>query len=78
MQQVLNGARKGFAKPFFMEVVILACWNIWLLRNGKIFSAEVYSFTKWKGKFIHDISLLQYRLKQKYKDRLLDWIRSLP
>jgi hypothetical protein len=78
MQLVLNGARKSFAKPFFMEVVILACWNIWLLRNGKIFSVEVCSFTRWKGKFIHDISLLQYRIKRKHKDMLIAWIRSLP
>jgi hypothetical protein len=78
MQHVLAGARKSFSKPFFMEVIILACWNIWLLRNGKIFNDEVCSFTKWKGKFIHDISLLQHRIKVKHKDRLLSWIRSLP
>jgi hypothetical protein len=79
MQQVLVGTRKSFAQHFFMEVLILACWNIWLLRNGKIFSVEAYSFTRWKGKFIHDISLvLQYRIKGKYKDRLIAWIRSLP
>jgi hypothetical protein len=78
MQVVLNNARKSFAQPFFMEVMILACWNIWLIRNGKIFSAERSSFIKWKTKFIHDISLLQYRIKLKHKDRLLSWIRSLP
>jgi hypothetical protein len=49
-----------------------------LLRNGKIFNAERSSFIKWKEKFIHDISLLQYRIKVKHKDRLLFWIRSLP
>jgi hypothetical protein len=49
-----------------------------LLRNGKIFSAERSSFIKWKVKFIHDISLLQYSIKVKHKDRLLSWIRFLP
>jgi hypothetical protein len=78
MQVVLNKARRSFAQPFFMEVIILACWNIWLIRNGKIFSAEKSSFIKWKAKFIQDISLLQYRIKLKHKDRLLSWIRALP
>jgi hypothetical protein len=30
-------ARAGFAKPFFTEIVILACWNIWKMRNEYIF-----------------------------------------
>jgi hypothetical protein len=35
-------------------------------------------FAKWKAKFIHDISLLQYRIKAKHKEGLLTWIHNLP
>jgi hypothetical protein len=38
-------ARKEFAKPFFAEVVILACWHIWKQRNNKFFLA--YSAFFW-------------------------------
>jgi hypothetical protein len=63
---------------FFMEVLILACWNIWILSNGKIFNGERHTFARWKARFIHDISLLQYRIKAKFKDSLLTLISSLP
>jgi hypothetical protein len=71
-------ARRSFNKPFFMEVLITACWNIWLIHNGKIFRQDRPMFAKWKEKFIHDISLLQYRIKDKYREDLLLWIKSLP
>jgi hypothetical protein len=29
--------RSTFAKPFFAEVVILACWHIWKQMNEAIF-----------------------------------------
>jgi hypothetical protein len=61
-----------------MEVVVVACWNIWLIRNAKIFQNERAIFIRWKCKFVHDMTLLQYRIKQKYKVELLDWIESLP
>jgi hypothetical protein len=28
-------ANKNFGWPFFMEVLMLACWNIWLVRIGE-------------------------------------------
>jgi hypothetical protein len=37
IQAAAFAARKDFAKPFFMEVVIIALWNIWKERNGQIF-----------------------------------------
>jgi hypothetical protein len=37
IQAVAFAARNDFAKPFFMEVVIIALWNIWKERNGQIF-----------------------------------------
>jgi hypothetical protein len=78
LQVVVATARQRFHKPFFMEVVVVACWNIWLIRNTKIFQNERPTFTRWKCKFVHDMTLLQYRIKQKYKVELLDWIESLP
>jgi hypothetical protein len=78
LQTVMQAARRSFGKPFFMEVVILACRHIWLLRNGKIFRNERPTFAKWKCNFIHDISLLKYRIKGKFVDSLTSWISSLP
>jgi hypothetical protein len=37
LQRVVSEARRRFMKPFFMEVIITACWNIWLVRNDNFF-----------------------------------------
>ncbi|XP_073360718.1 uncharacterized protein [Aegilops tauschii subsp. strangulata] len=41
---VINTSR-SFRKPFFTEVVFIACWNIWILRNAKpgVFKVNVAS-----------------------------------
>ena len=77
VQTAASAARVGFNKPFFMEVVILACWNIWKQRNGKIFEARRPSFAAWKRDFVHDLSLLGHRIKYKYHSALMAWIGSL-
>jgi hypothetical protein len=55
LQVVLNKAKRSFQQSFFMEVIITACWNIWLIRNGRIFRQENVSFARWKAKFVHDM-----------------------
>jgi hypothetical protein len=56
LQVVIYDAHHSFGKLFFMEVLILACRGIWLVRNYKIFNQVRPTFTKWKHKFIHDMS----------------------
>jgi hypothetical protein len=58
VQSILAAAKKDFAQPFFMEILIMACWNIWKIRNGKIFENQRPTFTKWKNAFIHDMTIL--------------------
>jgi hypothetical protein len=50
LQAMVARARRSFNKPFFMEVLISTCWNIWLIHNGKIFRHEKPTFAKWKAK----------------------------
>jgi hypothetical protein len=78
LQKGVAEARSRFHKPFFMEVLITACWNIWLIRNAKIFRGEKPTFARWKAKFVHDMLLLQHRIKDKHRQALLDWIQALP
>ena len=77
IQEAAVRARRSFAQPFFMEVVILACWNIWKQRNAMIFEGERPSFRGWKRGFIHDISMLEHRIKRKFISLLVAWIGSL-
>jgi hypothetical protein len=71
IQSAVAAAQRDFGKPFFIEVMILACWHIWKQRNGKIFQHERPTFAKWKCNFIDDITLLSHRIKAKHSDSLM-------
>jgi hypothetical protein len=75
---IVQEARASFGKPYFMEVVITVCKQIWILRNGRNYNNEIPTFANWKGSFIHNISLLRYRIKDKHLDSFTKWISSLP
>jgi hypothetical protein len=75
--QMLKKAKRLFRGPCFVEIVILACWNIWKQRNEKIFQYQRPSFQGWKRGFVHDISMLVHRIKRKHLDELVSWIGSL-
>ena len=76
--ECLIAARNSFGQPFFKEVVYLAAWNVWLLRNGRIFGNERPTFASWRRNFIHDVTLLTHRFKPGLKPLVLHWINSLP
>ena len=78
IQISISQARKEFAKPFVMEVIIVACRHIWLQRNGFIFEHIRPSFVNWKRGFVHDLTLSRYRMKTKLADGLIQWIAELP
>lgn len=78
MTAIAYAARRDFQKPFFSEVVFLACWNIWIVRNDRVFRNIRPSFRRWRASFIYDISLLAHRIKSKFKDDLITWISFLP
>lgn len=71
-------ASRSFGDPFFLKVVFVASWNIWLIRNGRIFRDEQPTFGAWKWNFIHDITLLSHRFKTSVRPLLLTWIENLP
>jgi hypothetical protein len=70
-------ARREFAKPFFFEIVILACWHIWKQRNAAIFHRVLPSFQAWRAAFISDITRHMHRVKDSLKPALSSWIDSL-
>ena len=78
MSDLVIQARNSFDKPFFTKEVFTSCWNIWIIRNAKVFRNERANFNKWRGAFRHDISSLQDRIKSAYKDDLPKWISFLP
>jgi hypothetical protein len=63
--------------PFAMEVLILAAWGIWIVRNNKIFKDQNAEFNSWKAIFLQELRLLVHRMKKKHVNSLKEWIQSL-
>jgi hypothetical protein len=64
--------RDNLHVPFFMEIVMLAAWSIWIVRNNKIFNNENPTIASWKAIFKQELRWVQYRLKAKHLDNFRD------
>lgn len=77
LENTVQHARNAFNKPFFFEVIIIACWHIWKQRNGAIFEGVMPTFRSWKAAFVHDITLHICRVKKAHQNILTQWIETL-
>jgi hypothetical protein len=75
--EMLKNTKKSFKGPCFVEIIILACWNIWKQRNNKIFKNIQPTFRNWKEGFIYDITMLKHRVKESSVASLSSWIDNL-
>jgi thiosulfate reductase cytochrome b subunit len=51
--------------PFAMEIIILAPWVIWIVRNNKNFKNQRPSFEGWKTIYKSELRMIQLRMKKK-------------
>jgi hypothetical protein len=62
--------------PFSSEIIILAAWSIWMMRNNKIFNNQIPSFRNWKGFFIQELRMVAHRMKKKHVQSFKEWLQS--
>jgi hypothetical protein len=63
--------------PFNMEIIVLAAWSIWILRNEKIFNNIQSFFRTWKVINFQELRWLGYRIKKKHEETFKDWLQSI-
>jgi hypothetical protein len=61
--QILEEGRPRCQKPLFMDIVLLACWNIWKERNRMLFDGVDPMVTSLKARLKIDLQLLVHRTK---------------
>jgi hypothetical protein len=59
-----------------MDIIILAAWSIWNIRNNKIFKNQRPTFQSWKFLFHQELHMLQYRMKKKNVQFFKAWLQS--
>jgi hypothetical protein len=77
LSNVVCLAKTSFQGPSFMEIFGCAAWNIWKIRNERIFQARQPSINRWKVGFQHDVMLHRYKVKSAFVQPLIDWLVSI-
>jgi hypothetical protein len=62
--------------PFAMDIIMLAAWGIWIVRNNKIFNNISATFQSWKAIYLQEIRLISYRMKKKHASSFKEWLQS--
>jgi hypothetical protein len=73
----IHKSRSQWQYGYYMEMIVIAEWEIWEQRNNKIFRGEPPSFNAWKAQFSATVKLQLYRLKPDDRASVLDWLASL-
>jgi len=48
---MIESAKQSYNNNFFMEIFIIAAWQIWKQRNGLIFENHLASLNSWRRSF---------------------------
>jgi hypothetical protein len=56
--------RSKIKLPLAMEILILAAWGIWIVRNNKVFKNQNVAFNSWKAIYSEELRLLLHRMKK--------------
>ena len=70
-------ARQASSYSFFMEIFLIAAWEIWKLRNAIIFDAARGSLNLWIVRFKEQVLLQSVRFSHDKEALVKSWISSL-
>jgi len=73
----LSYARRNTAHGFFMEIFHVSAWELWNIRNDKIFNNNAASTTLWVHKFKKQGKLQLLRVKEAVQPQIVQWLDSI-
>ena len=74
--EAITDLKEKIGKPFAMDIIILAAWSIWLVRNNNVLKNERPSFASWKAIYFQELRLVAHRMKKKHADSFKEWLQS--
>jgi hypothetical protein len=75
--QMIHTQHSSFSQQGFMELFLLAAWNIWKERNGLIFQGIQPSVTNWLANLKLDLNLHLIRFRESDRPIVQSWIDHL-
>jgi hypothetical protein len=74
IMEAIIDIKQKINEPFSMDIIILDAWSIWIVRNNKFFNNVRPSLDSWKAILKQELRWLQYRMKNKFLPRYLEWL----
>jgi YbbR domain-containing protein len=72
----LYDVKNKLSVPFAMEIIVIASWGIWIVRNNKNFKNQMPSFQSWKIIYKNELQTIQLRMKKEHADSFREWLQS--
>jgi hypothetical protein len=77
MFQRLALAKGQCSLPFFTELVLIASWELWKIRNDKVFNRSNASFSVWLCNFRNQCLLQSIRFKEDIRSSFCYWLDGI-
>jgi hypothetical protein len=62
VMEAFSDVRDKLKIHFSMKIIILVVWEIWMVRNNKIFKNEDPTFQSWKAIYLQELRMVTYRM----------------
>jgi hypothetical protein len=76
IMESIEDLKNKIGLPFGMDIIIVATWSLWIVRNNKIFHNRSPSFSSWKAIYLQELRLISFRMKKKHADTFREWLKS--
>ncbi|KAJ1275329.1 hypothetical protein BS78_05G127700 [Paspalum vaginatum] len=77
VQERIQCTLQASTLPYFHEISIIAMWELWKLRNRKVFDSEAPLVRLWILRFKEEVSFQSLRIKESSRPAALSWLQSL-
>jgi hypothetical protein len=74
LEDMIADGKTTWSHALFIEIVILGAWNIWKIRNKKLFEGVQPEIVTWKRQLRQDLEVLGYRIKEEHRTHLLSLV----
>lgn len=69
--------RINFNSAFYMNVFVVATWQIWKQRSDELFKNIIPNILSWKSLFMSNLTLHVHRVKDQHRQLFLDWLETV-
>jgi len=73
----IQRSKQRSSRCLFMEVFLIAAWELWKVRNRLIFDGVQASFARWLNNFKEEATLQSCRIKEADRAPILLWLDAL-